>query len=99
LVFVIIFIVETRGRSLEETAVLFDGKDEPDSLDGTNGDPIIISRRGTTWDDDQDDDYIYTSKARKFEAYGLQRPEFVLQRDRLGHTKSRGSVFSHSGRV
>ncbi|KAI0300927.1 hypothetical protein BC826DRAFT_991422 [Russula brevipes] len=99
LVFVIIFIVETRGRTLEETAALFDGKDEPDSLDGTDGDPAIISRRGTTWDDDQDDDYIYTSKTGKFEAYELQRPKFVLQRDRLGHTKSRGSVFSYSGRV
>ncbi|KAI0001426.1 general substrate transporter, partial [Russula compacta] len=32
LFFVIIFIVETRGRTLEETAALFDGEDEPETL-------------------------------------------------------------------
>jgi hypothetical protein len=100
LVFVILFIVETRGRTLEETAVLFDGKDHLESLvQMGNAAPVINIRRLSTSDDEQDIDYIYPGKSRAFDTFGLRHPELVLDKDRLGYTKTRGEVFSFTERI
>jgi MFS family permease len=88
LAFVVLFIVETRGRTLEETAALFDGADKPDTL--AREAPVVSIRRRSTSDDERDDDFIYPGKIRALESYELRRPQLVLERDRLGHTNGRG---------
>lgn len=103
LFFVIIFIVETRGRTLEETAALFDGEYEPETLAHIAKANAVVSLRRvsrlTPVEDYDDDDYIYSANPRTVESYGLRRPQFVFERDRvgLGHTRSRlsrGGAFS-----
>ncbi|KAN0120675.1 general substrate transporter [Russula decolorans] len=105
LVFVVLFIVETRGRTLEETAVLFDGEDKPVPLAQMSRElPVIAIRRLSTSDDEQvdnddDDDFFYPEKVRGLESYELRRPQVVLERDRVGHTKDNIMVLSFDKRV
>jgi hypothetical protein len=91
------FIVETRGRTLEETAALFDGEDKPDTLAQMSRESAVISiRRRSVLGDEQDDDFIYSGysgKVHPLDSYELRRPQLVLERDRWGHTKGRGGIF------
>ncbi|KAF9468077.1 general substrate transporter [Collybia nuda] len=43
LVFVVIFIVETKGRTLEETSAMFDGDEQPHDLIAMGGDAATMS--------------------------------------------------------
>lgn len=43
LVFVVGFIVETRGRTLEETAALFDGEQQPQNLMHMGGEAATVT--------------------------------------------------------
>jgi len=96
LVFVVLFIVETRGRTLEETSALFDGERKPEPLDQREPAVIAIRRMSTPdveqADDDDDDDnddndVLYSEKSPGLESYELRAPQLVLERDRVGHTK------------
>jgi len=59
--------------------------------------PVIPIRR--QYDEEDDDDFIYSGKIRSLESYELQRPQLVLERDRLGHTKGRGVIPSFDERI
>ncbi|KAH9994828.1 hypothetical protein BJV77DRAFT_280759 [Russula vinacea] len=84
LVFVVLFIVETRGRTVEETAALFDGADKTDSLAQMSREGAVIAiRRLSMSDDDDDDDFFYPGKIRELESYQLRRPQLILARDQL----------------
>jgi hypothetical protein len=99
LVFVVLFIVETRGRTLEETAALFDGENKLGGLVQTGKDATIISPLSrSTSDGEHDIDYIYPGKRGALDSYGLRRPELVLDRDQIGYARS-GGVFSYAERV
>lgn len=99
LVFVVLFIVETRGRTLEETAALFDGGDELDDLVQISKEaPVLDIRRLSTLDCEEDIDYIYPGKDGGLDVYRIKRPEVVLDKDRLGYIKGRGRVFSFTER-
>lgn len=94
------FIVETRGRTLEETAAFFDGEDKPDTLAQMDREAAVISiRRRSVLVDERDDDFIfsgyseYSGKVHPLDSYELRRPQLVLERDRWGHTKGRGGIF------
>lgn len=95
--------METRGRAPEETAALFDGEDEPEPLAQTSREAVIAIRRMSTSDDgqydDDDDDFLYAGKVRGLESYELRRPQLVLERDRVGHTKGKVVVLSFDKRV
>ena len=100
LVFVVLYIVETRGRTLEDTAALFDGEDKPDSpvqMDknvATDG-SVIDLRRMSTLDGEEDINYIYSGKASTFNStYDLQRPEVVLDKEQIGYVRGGGRLFS-----
>jgi hypothetical protein len=107
LVFVVLFIVETRGRTLEETAALFDGEDKPEPLAQMSREAAVIAiRRMSTSDDEQpedddddDDDFLYPGKEHGLESYELRRPQLVLERDRVGHTRGKVVVLSFDKRV
>ncbi|KAI0367738.1 general substrate transporter [Pilatotrama ljubarskyi] len=43
LVFVVVYIIETKGRTLEETAALFDGEQQPQALMQTGGEAATMS--------------------------------------------------------
>ena len=99
--------METRGRTLEETAALFDGEDKPEPLAETSREAAVIAIRrmstsGFEQDDDDDDydddDIIYPGKVGGLESYKLRRPQLVLERDRVGHTKG-NIVLSFDKRV
>ncbi|KAI0250199.1 general substrate transporter [Lactifluus subvellereus] len=100
LVFVILFVVETRGRTLEETAALFDGEEKPGDVARMKEEVIVISiSRHQTRDDDQNEDYAYPpGKPRVVESYELelQRPHLVLERDLVGYYKSRDGMVARS---
>jgi hypothetical protein len=96
LVFVVLFIVETRGRTLEETAALFDDEGKPESL--AQREPAVIAIRPMSTpdvepddddddDDNDNDDFLYSGKAPGLESYELRRPQVVLERDRVGHRR------------
>jgi hypothetical protein len=87
LVFIIIFIVETRGRTLEETAALFDGEENPENWDRMAGDTLAISLPIRS--DFQSEVYIYPGKPRAIEPYELKRPHLVLEKDRVAYKKGR----------
>jgi len=103
LAFVIMFIVETRGRTVEETAAFFDGVEKPDALAQMSKEaPVMSIRRWSLSGDGRDDDFIYSEYSGKvpaLESYELQRPQLVLERDRWGHTKGRDGIFSLEERV
>jgi len=100
--------VETRGRTLEETAALFDGEDKPEpSAQMSREAAVMAIRRISTSndeqddddDDDDDDDFVYPGKVRGLESYELQRPQLVLKRDRVGHTNGKAVVLSFKKRI
>jgi hypothetical protein len=100
LVFVVLFVVETRGRTLEETAALFDGEDKLDDLvQISKEDRIIDIRRPSTLDGEEDIDYNYPGKDSGLDVYGIERPALVLDKDRLGYARGRGRVFSFTERL
>lgn len=100
LVFVVLFVVETRGRTLEETAALFDGGDELDDLVQISKEaPVLDIRRLSTLDGEEDIDYIYPGKDNALDVYVIKRPELVLDKDGLGYVKGRGRVFSFTERL
>jgi hypothetical protein len=95
--------VETRGRTLEETAALFDGADKPDALARmarlarlSREAPVMYIRRLSASDDESDGDI---EKVRALESYELRRPQVVLERDRLGHTKGRDMIYPFGERI
>lgn len=94
--------METRGRTPEETAAFFDGEGKPETLAQTSRETTVIAiRRMSTSDveqEDDDDDFIYPRKVDGLESYELRRPQLVLERDRVGHTKS-NIVLSFDKRV
>ncbi|KAI9455989.1 general substrate transporter [Russula earlei] len=103
LVFVIVFVVETRGRTLEETAALFDGEERRgfQARAQTRRTPAVKSFRYlATFNGEQGGNALYPAKMgsldyREF----IQRPEVILGRDRLGHTQGRGVQFDYKGRT
>ncbi len=95
------FIVETRGRTLEETAALFDGADKPDRLAPLSGETAVIALRhlSTSSDELDDDDFFYPDKVRELESYEPRRPQIVLERERVGHTKGKAMMLSFDRRI
>jgi hypothetical protein len=91
LVFIIVFIVETRGRTLEETAVLFDGEESPKDWDQVAGDTLAISLPPPS--DYRCEDYNYPGKPCVVQSYELKRPHLVLEKDRVGYQKGRDIVW------
>lgn len=98
--------METRGRTQEETDALFDGEGKPKPLAHMSGDSAVlaIERLSTPYDeqdddDDDDDDYLYPGKIHGLESYELRRPQFVLERDRVGHTRGKTLVLSFDKRI
>jgi hypothetical protein len=88
LVFIIIFIVETRGRTLEETAALFDGEERPEDLVQVGGDVIVI--RDSTLGGERGEDDLYPKKPQGIESYQLQRPHIALTKDDVvGYKKTK----------
>jgi hypothetical protein len=99
LAFVILFIVETRGRTQEETAALFDGEDKLEPLTETRGVAVIdIGHMSTS--EFEEGDFPYPRKVGELgvESYELRRPQLVLERDRVGYTKG-NIVLSFDKRV
>ena len=90
--------METRGRTLEETAALFDGEDKPEPLAQTSRETAVIAIGRMSYDE-QDDDFLYPGKVRGLESYELRRPQLVLEKDRVGHTKGNVVVLSFDKRV
>jgi len=91
---------------LVETAALFDGTDKPVPLAQMSREGAVIAiRRLSTSDDEQDDydddddDFLYPGKVRGLDSYEPQRPQVVLERDRVGHTKDTVMVLSFDKRV
>ena len=100
LVFVVLFVVETRGRTLEETAALFDGEDKLEDLIQISKEaPVLDIQRLSALDAEEDIDYIYPGKDNALGVYGIKRPELVLDKDRLGYAKGRGRVFAFTERL
>jgi hypothetical protein len=84
LVFIIVFIVETRGRTLEETAVLFDGEENPEDWDRMAGNTLAISSS-----DYRIEGYNYPGKPCIVPSCELKRPHLILEKDRVGYKKGR----------
>jgi len=98
LVFVVLYIVETRGRTLEETAALFDSEDKLDDLgqigkNATADDTVMNLRRMSTLDS-EDTNYIYSGMASTLgPTYYLRRPELVLDKEQIGYVKGGSRLF------
>lgn len=91
--------METRGRTLEETAAVFDGEGKPEPLDRMSREAavIVIGRMSTSDDleeDYNDDNFVYPGKVSGLESYELRRPQLVLERDRVGHKRGKVVVLS-----
>ena len=91
--------METRGRTVEETAALFDGADKTDTLAQMSREGAVIAIRPLSMSDDDDDDFFYPGKIRELESYQLRRPQLILARDQLAHTKGRDEMFSFQERI
>lgn len=91
LVFVILFTVETRGKTPEEIAVLFDGKRKPDYIPQPvyNNFAIPMDSSPTPSSIEHGEDPTCTCKERAAETYELEKPLRVVDKDRLGHGKAR----------
>ncbi|KAI0303757.1 hypothetical protein B0F90DRAFT_1708808 [Multifurca ochricompacta] len=90
LAFVILFVVETRGRTLEETATLFDGERKSDSLIQTREEATAISmNRDPIRVEEQGGGYNHSKRVLPAEFYELRRPRPALERDRLSYNKGR----------
>jgi hypothetical protein len=101
LVFVVLFIVETRGRTQEETAALFDGEDKSEHPAQMSREAAVMAiGHMSTSDDEQadDDEFFYNGKVPRLESYELRRPQLVLERDRVGYTKGNIVVLSFDKR-
>jgi hypothetical protein len=99
LVFVVLYIVETRGRTLEETAALFDSEDKlngPGQV-GKNAathDTAMNLRRVSTLDSEVTN-YVYSGSASTLGSPDyLRRPELVLDKEQAGYAKGGGRLFS-----
>lgn len=88
--------METRGQTLEETAAVFDGENKPEPVTAASREAsVIVIRRMSTSGFEQDDDdgggdgddFLYPGKVGGFQSYKLRRPQLVLERDRVSHTK------------
>jgi hypothetical protein len=95
LVFVVLYIVETRGRTLEDTAALFDSEHELDGLGqmGKNAaaDDSVVKLRTLG---SEDADYIYSGMASTIgPTYYLRRPELVVDKEKIGYVKGGGKLF------
>ncbi|KAI0264422.1 general substrate transporter [Gloeopeniophorella convolvens] len=93
LVFILTFIVETRGRTLEETAALFDGEEKPNTLVQTGGHAATISMGRVSMPlDGPDDIFVTPEKSRKShsEFYELRRTRSTSEMDRWEHSGSIG---------
>jgi hypothetical protein len=89
LVFVMLFIVETRGKSPEEIAILFDGEWKPDHLP-----QLVYNNTAIHMDNSPTREIFFTGacKERAAEAWELKMPHRVVSKDRLGHDKGRVRV-------
>ncbi len=99
LIFVIIFTIETRGKTSEEIAVHFDGERKPDRLPQMSYDITTFSMDNsinlTSGIERGEEDFICTCKARRAaEVYELQlvHPQRVMEKDRLGYGRGRVRV-------
>ncbi|ETW83040.1 MFS sugar transporter [Heterobasidion irregulare TC 32-1] len=89
LIFVLIYVVETRGRTLEETAALFDGEDRPADLVQMGGEAAtmtmsrgavaIESRRETPT-------YVRPEKRLTGESHELRMTRSTFEMDRWGES-------------
>jgi len=85
LVFVMLFTVETRGKSPEEIAVFFDGERRPNYLPQLAYNNTATSMDNTpTASVEQSEDFICTCKERADEVYELKKPHRVVDKDRHG---------------
>jgi hypothetical protein len=89
LVFVMLFIVETRGKSPEDIAILFDGEWKPDHLP-----QLVYNNTAIHMDNSPTREIFFTGacKERAAEAWELKMPHRVVSKDRLGHDKGRVRV-------
>ncbi len=88
LVFVVKFTVETRGKTPEEIAVLFDGERKPDHRPHMVYDINAISmNNSTTSGFGRGEKFSCTYVAA--EAYELKPPHRAVDKDRLGHGRGR----------
>ncbi|KAI0058199.1 general substrate transporter [Artomyces pyxidatus] len=90
LIFILTFIVETRGRTLEETAVLFDGEEKPADLAAMGGDAATVSMsRGFVPSQPSpiDDVFIPPEKSEALgEFFELRRTRSTSEMDRWEHS-------------
>ncbi|KAH9002976.1 general substrate transporter [Lactarius hatsudake] len=83
LVFVMMFTVETRGKTPEEIAVLFDGERKPDHIPPMVYDITTISMDSrSTPGIKRDENFSCTCVAT--EAFELKLPHRVVEKDRMG---------------
>jgi hypothetical protein len=81
LVFVMLFAVETRGKTPKEIAVFFDGKRKPGNLFHVDHDITAVSINDSSIPyAEQDESVTYVRKASAAEAYGLKKPHRVVVR-------------------
>jgi hypothetical protein len=81
LIFVMLFAVETRGKTPEEIAVFFDGERKPANLSHVYPDITAVSMVDSSIPYvEQDESISYTRKAGAAEAYGLKQPHRVVVR-------------------
>jgi hypothetical protein len=104
LIFVILYVVETRGRTLEETAALFDGEDKPNRLAQLAREAVVVFTPGVSGisgvsSDEQDDEGIYSVRGNETESYELKRPKLILEKDRLRYTKGNEKELSYTDSV
>ncbi|KAF8273225.1 general substrate transporter [Lactarius quietus] len=90
LVFVMLFTVETRGKTPEEIAVFFDGERKPNNLPRAVYDITAISLVDSSIPNvDQDESFSCTCQAGAPEVYELKKPQRVVNRDQLGRGRGR----------
>ncbi|KAI0300924.1 hypothetical protein BC826DRAFT_626812 [Russula brevipes] len=101
LIFVILYVVETRGRTLEETAALFDGEDKPNRLAQLAREAIVVFTPGVSGvsSDEHDDEVIYPGRGLETESYELKRPKLIMEKDRQGYTKGSEKELSYTDSV
>jgi len=95
LLFVMLLAVETRGKTPEEIAVIFDGERKPDDLPHVVYDTTAISMSDYSIPSvEQDESFTCTCKAGAAEVYSyrLKRPHRVVDKDQLGYSRARVRV-------
>ena len=86
--FVLRYIVETKGRTLEETAVLFDGDTLPDDLVARGGEAATM-----TMTRDAADIHFLSQPSRDEREHGEKLPTDFLE---LQNTSSKSNSNDHS---